>query len=57
MEPTQITKSETFAVNFVAFVTMQVALKEVANQPKAVREQIEATILQAVLTHPNPAEA
>lgn len=57
MEPTQITKSETFAVNFVAFMTMQVALKEVANQPKAVREQIEATILQAVLTHPNPAEA
>ena len=57
MEPTQITKSETFAVNFVAFMTMQVDLKEVANQPKAVREQIEATILQAVLTHPNPAEA
>tara|TARA_B100000287_G_scaffold427588_1_gene477466 strand:- start:362 stop:535 length:174 start_codon:yes stop_codon:yes gene_type:complete len=57
MEPTQITKSETFAVNFVAFMTMQVALKEVANQPKAVREQIEATILQTVLNHPNPAEA
>jgi len=57
MEPTQITKSQTFAVNFVAFVTMQAALKEVANQPKEVREQIEATILQTVLNHPNPAEA
>ena len=57
MEPTQITKSETFAVNFVAFMTMQVALKEVANQPKAVRKQIEATILQTVLNRINPAEA
>ena len=57
MEPTQITKSETFAVNFVAFVTMQAALKEVADQPKAIREEIEATILATVLNHPNPAEA
>ena len=57
MEPTQITKSQTFAVNFVAFVTMQAALKEAANQPEEIRKQVEATVLQAVLTHPNPAEA
>ena len=57
MEPTQITKSQTFAVNFVAFVAMQAALKEAANQPEEIRKQVEATVLQAVLTHPNPAEA
>ena len=55
--PTQINKSETFAVNFVAFVTMQVALKEAEKQPPAIRAEIEKTILQTVINHPNPAEA
>ena len=57
MEPTQITKSETFAAHFVVFVTMQAALREAAKQPEEIRKQVEATVLEAVLTHPNPAEA
>ena len=55
--PTQITKSETFAMNFVALITMQAALKEASLQPPAIREQVEKTILETVANHPNPAEA
>ena len=55
--PTQINKSQTFAVNFVAFVTLEAALREAEKQPEAVRKQMTDAILQSVITHPNPAEA
>ena len=57
MQSTQITKSETFALSFVAFITMQAALKEAELQPKEIRQQIKETILESVINHPNPAEA
>ena len=55
--PTQITKSETFAVNFVAFVTMQIALQEAEKQPTETREKMIQAILETVHNHPTPAEA
>jgi len=55
--PTQINKSQTFAVNFVAFVTLEAALKEAAKQPKEIRKQLENTILENIINHPNPAQA
>ena len=55
--PTQINKSETFAVNFVTFVALEAALKEAEKQPEAIRKQMTDAILQSVINHPNPAEA
>ena len=55
--PTQINKSETFAVNFVTFVALEAALKEAEKQPESIRKQLTDAILQSLITHPNPAEA
>jgi hypothetical protein len=55
--PTQITKSETFAVNFLAFFTMQIALQEAEKQPAGTREKMIQAILETVHNHPTPAEA
>ena len=55
--PTQIEKSQTFAVNFVAYVAIYQALKNKSNQPKEVQQQIDEAILIAIANHPNPAEA
>jgi len=55
--PTQITKSETFAMNFVAFITMQIALQEAEKQPAGTREKMIQAILETVHSHPSPAQA
>ena len=52
MENTQISKSQTFALNFASMLALQVALKETGLSP-----ELEKLILEAVEQHPTPAEA
>ena len=57
MEPTQISKSETFALNFATMVQIYNALAEVKDQPKEIKAQVQQLVLEAMVNHPNPAEA
>ena len=57
MEPTQITKSETFAIHFATMITIQAALKEFETLPAEQKAVALETILTAVTNHPTPAEA
>ena len=57
METTQLTKSETFAVNFAPFIHIQAALKELESLPEPHKAEALETILAAVTSYPTPAEA
>ena len=57
MEPTQISKSETFAIHFATMITIQAALKEFETLPAEQKAVALETILTAVTNHPTPAEA
>ena len=52
MENTQISKSQSFALNFASMLALQAALKEADLTP-----ELKKLILQAVEQHPTPAEA
>ena len=55
METTQITKTQSFALNFASMLALQAALNELAAGDQAA--DLEKLILQAVEAHPQPAEA
>jgi len=52
METTQISKSQSFALNFASMLALQAALKEGSLTP-----ELEKLILEACEQHPTPAEA
>tara|TARA_B100000131_G_C18038661_1_gene581499 strand:- start:408 stop:566 length:159 start_codon:yes stop_codon:yes gene_type:complete len=52
METTQITKTQSFALNFASMLALQVALNEASLTP-----ELQKLILEAVENHPTPAEA
>jgi hypothetical protein len=55
METTQITKSQSFALNFASMLALQAALSELSSSANT--PELEKLILQAVEAHPQPAEA
>ena len=57
MEPTQLTKSETFALNLATMITIYGALKQAEDKPASVQAEIKAAVIDAMLNHPTPAEA
>ena len=60
MEPTQIAKSQTFALHFVTMITIYKALKDAENGTlgsQETKDMLIASILEAVAAHPQPAEA
>jgi hypothetical protein len=60
MEPTQIAKSQTFALHFVTMITIYKALKDAQNGTlgsQETKDMLIASILEAVAAHPQPAEA
>ena len=52
METTQISKSQSFALNFASMLALQAALNEGALTP-----ELQKLLLEAVENHPIPAEA
>jgi len=54
---TQLSKSEQFAINFAAMLTINQVIKEAQYQPEQIRKELEKTIYDALLLNPNPAEA
>jgi hypothetical protein len=57
-EPTtRINKSQEFALALISWLTIRNALEEAKILPEAMKAQVEETIYQAMLQHPNPAEA
>ena len=54
MENTQISKSQTFALNLASMLALQAALKEADHYANP---ELQKLILQAVEQHPTPAEA
>ena len=51
-EQTTIDKAESFALSLAAALTIDNALKEAEQLPKAMRTQVEETIYKAILTAP-----
>ena len=51
-EQTTLDKAESFALSLAASLTIENALKEAKELPKAMRKQVEETIYQAILAAP-----
>lgn len=54
---TQLNKSQQFAINFAAMLTINQVIKEAQHQPEQIRKELEKTIYDALLLNPAPAEA